>query len=224
MARFLDRADAGRQLAALLRKRGLQGGVVLGIPRGGMPVVAEVARALGAELGVVVARKLRAPYQPELAVGAVTADGGLWVNEQLAADVGADAKYLAEEQERQVGEACRREEEFNGGRRPVVEGRTVIIVDDGIATGATAIAAVRAMRTRGARKVTLAIPVGPPDAVQAMRAEADDVVCLACEADFHAVGQFYADFPIDGKSGDGFFSYLAELRRSQSTGPGMSST
>ncbi len=174
MTRFLDRADAGRQLGALLRTRGLEGGVVLGIPRGGVPVALEVARALGAELGVVVARKLRAPYQPELAVGAVTADGGLWVNERLAAEVGADAKYLAEEQERQVREARRREEEFDGGRRPVVEGRTVIVVDDGIATGATAIAALRAMRTRGAGKIILAIPVGPPDTVQAMRAEADE--------------------------------------------------
>ena len=214
MTRFLDRADAGRQLGALLRKRGLEGGVVLGIPRGGVPVALEVARALGAELGVVVARKLRAPYQPELAVGAVTADGGLWVNERLAAEVGADAKYLAEEQERQVREARRREEEFDGGLRPVVEGRTVIVVDDGIATGATAIAALRAMRTRGAGKVILAIPVGPPDTVQAMRAEADNVICLASEADFHAVGQFYVDFRLNERSGDGFFGYVIEQSRS----------
>lgn len=216
MTRFLDRADAGRQLAALLLRRGLEGGVVLGIPRGGVPVALEVARALGAELGVVVARKLRAPYQPELAIGAVTADGGLWVNEQLAAAVGADPKYIAEERERQVREARLREEEFKGRRRPAVEGRTVIIVDDGIATGATAIGALRAMRERGAKKVILAIPVGSPETVQAMRAEADDVVCLVCDPDFRAVGQFYADFRLDEKSGEAFFSYVAEPSRSQS--------
>lgn len=144
----------------------------------------EVARALGAELGVVVARKLGAPYQPELAVGAVTADGGLWVDEQLAAEVGADAKYLAEEQERQVLEARRRQEAVDGSHRPVVEGRTLIVVDDGIATGATAIAAMRAMRTRGAGKVILAVPVGPPETVQAMRTEADDVILPGLRAGF----------------------------------------
>ena len=154
----------------------------------------EVARELGAELGVVVARKLGAPYQPELAVGAVTADGALWVNQPLATEVGADAKYLAEEQGRQVAEACRREEEFDGSRRPDVQGRTVIVVDDGIATGATAIAALRSMRNRGAARVILAVPVAPPDTVQAMRAEADEVICVAPEPDFYAVGQFYVDF------------------------------
>lgn len=194
MTRFLDRADAGRQLAALLKKRGLQGGVVLGIPRGGVPVALEVARELGAELGVVVARKLGAPHQPELAVGAVTADGAIWVNQPLAVEVGADANYLRDEQQRQAAEACRREEEFDGSRRLEVKDRTVIVVDDGLATGATAIAALRSMRNRGAAKVILAVPVAPPATVRAIRAEADDVICLAAEPEFYAVGQFYVDF------------------------------
>lgn len=215
MTRFLDRADAGIQLASLLQMRGLEGGVVLGIPRGGVPVAAEVARALGAELGIVVAHKLGAPNQPELAVGAVTADGGLWVNEQLAAQVGADSKYLAEEEARQVREARRREEEFDGSRRLSVVGRTVIVVDDGLATGATAIAALRAMRERGAGRVILAIPVGPPDTIQAMRAEADDVICLASEPDFYAVGQFYVDFrPVPDHEVRAILDRFAGTRRS----------
>ncbi len=195
MKRYRDRVDAGRQLAAALAERGYERPVVLGIPRGGLPVAAEVARALHGQLGVVVARKLRAPAQPELAIGAVTADGAAWVNAQLARDTGADDRYLEREMAHQVAEARHREELFDGHRRPPVEGRVVIIVDDGLATGATARAAARSMRASGAAKVVLAVPVAPPESVRELAAEVDEVVCPRVEMDFWAIGQFYDAFP-----------------------------
>jgi predicted phosphoribosyltransferase/dienelactone hydrolase len=191
---FRDRHDAGRQLAEALRPLALQHPVVLGIPRGGVPVAAEVAEALGGELGVVVARKLRAPGYPELAIGAVTADGAAYINEAVAHDVGATASYIETETERQRQEAARREESFDGHRRPPVAGRAVVVVDDGIATGATAIAAVRAMKQAGASRVILAVPVSPPESFSMLSGECDEVVCPNVVEDFYAVGQFYADF------------------------------
>ena len=194
MTQFRDREDAGKRLSHLLAGKKIEHPIVLGIPRGGVPVAAEVARALGGELGVVVARKLRAPGQPELAIGAVSASGVAYINHRLAEECGADDRYLAEEQERQAEEARRREAEFDSHRHAPVSGRTVIVVDDGIATGATAIAALRSIKWAGARRVILAVPVGPPDTIEAMRKEADEVYCLAIEPDFFAIGQFYVDF------------------------------
>src|SRR5690606_6808559 len=191
---YRDRKDAGVQLAAALKKRGYENPVVLGIPRGGVAVAAEVARALKGELGVVVARKLGAPWNPELAIGATTANGATYINEAVAAQVGAGQRYIEAETRRQIEEAKRREELFNGSRRPNVAGRTVIVVDDGLATGATAIAAVRSMKAEGAERVVLAIPVAPPETVQRLRQEADEVVCLDEDPAFFAVGQFYMEF------------------------------
>ncbi len=194
MVLFRDRVDAGKQLAKALQGRGIERPLVLAIPRGGVPVAAEVAEVLGGELGVVVARKLGAPGQPELAIGAITSDGVCYLNERLVDETGARGRYLAEEQGRQAAEARRREEAFDGQMRPPAKGRDVIVVDDGIATGATAIAAVRSMKGAGARRVILAVPVGPPETIEKMRSEADEVVCVAVERDFWAIGQFYADF------------------------------
>jgi putative phosphoribosyl transferase len=194
MIQFRDREDAGRRLAQLLVGKKIEHPIVLGIPRGGVPVALEVARALRGELGVVVARKLRAPGQPELAIGAVSSTGVAYINHRLAEECGADERYLADEQARQTEEASRREAEFDGHRHAPVSGRTVIVVDDGIATGATAIAALRSMRWAGAKRVIFAVPVGPPETIETMRREADEVYCLAVEPDFFAIGQFYADF------------------------------
>jgi putative phosphoribosyl transferase len=191
---FQDRQDAGRQLAALIQASDIEHPVVLGIPRGGVPVAAEVARVLDADLGVVVARKLGAPMQPELAIGAITADGVSYINDELVAQVGIDEDYLAAEQARQAAEARRREEEFDSRQRPDVVGRPVIIIDDGVATGATAIAAVRSLKAAGATPVIFAVPVGPPHTIDQLRTEADRVICLVEEPDFWAVGQFYLDF------------------------------
>ena len=194
MALFRDRRDAGRELARLLGKLGIARPVVLGIPRGGVPIGAEIVRELGGELGVAVARKLGAPMQPELAIGAVTADGVAYINERIAAETGADDRYIDAEKARQAAEARRREEAFGGHRRPNVAGRDVVIADDGIATGATAIAALRSMRAAGAARVILAVPVGPPHTIEALRSEADEVACAHEQADFFAIGQFYDDF------------------------------
>jgi len=191
---FQDREDAGSRLGELLRKCDLEGAVVLGIPRGGVIVAAKVAEALGGELGVVVARKLRAPENPELAIGAVTSDGSSFVDPRSLRVLGIDATYLDAERKRQAEEAKRREAAFDGHRRPPVSGRKVIIVDDGIATGATAVAAVRAVRGAGASKVVLAAPVASAERADMLRQEADLVVCLIEDPELFAVGQYYMDF------------------------------
>lgn len=194
MTLFTDRRDAGRRLGAELAARNFREPIVLGIPRGGVPVAAEVAAALDAPLGVITARKLRAPYQPELAIGAVTADGVRWVNERLVREVAAGGDYLERETAYQAEEAARRERAFDGSRRPPVQGRTVILVDDGIATGATVLAAARSLRAAKAGHVVVAVPVGPPETIAALQSEADEVVCLSVEPDLLAIGQFYIDF------------------------------
>jgi predicted phosphoribosyltransferase/dienelactone hydrolase len=191
---YRDRKHAGQHLAAALKERGFENPVVLGIPRGGVPLAGEVAQELKGELGVVVARKLGAPWDPELAIGATTAIGATYINEAVAAEVGADKRYIEAETKKQIEEAKRREELFDGSRRPRIAGRTVIVVDDGIATGATAVAAVRALKAEDAERVVLAIPVGPPETVRKLREEADEVVCLDENPGFFAVGQFYAEF------------------------------
>jgi putative phosphoribosyl transferase len=192
---FRDRRDAGARLAERLAGLKGQDVLVLGIPRGGVPVADEIARRLGAELDVVVARKLGAPGQPELALGAVTANGGRVQNDELIAESGVPASYLAAVTEQQMAEARRRQERFRGGAPPPrVAGRTVLVVDDGLATGATMRAAVRSLRRQGAGRVVVAVPVGSREACAALRAEADEVVCLSEPAFFWAVGLHYEDF------------------------------
>jgi predicted phosphoribosyltransferase len=195
---FQDREDAGSRLGELLRECNLEGAVVLGIPRGGVLVAAKVAEALGGELGVVVARKLRAPDNPELAIGAVTSDGSSYIDARTMRALGIESRYLEVEHDLQAEEARRREELFDGHRRPRVAGRKVIIVDDGIATGATAVAAVRAMRAAGASEVVMAAPVASAERADMLRTQADRVVCLIEDPELFAVGQYYADFrPIE---------------------------
>lgn len=168
--------------------------IVLGIPRGGIPVAAVVAKALGLPLGAVVARKLGAPYQPELAIGAVASDGTMYLDNHIASLSGADPAYIEAERARQAYEAERRERRFDGAKAGSLAAATAIVVDDGVATGATAIAAIRSLRARGASQVIMAVPVGPPDTIERLRREADEVVCIREEPDFFAVGQFYEEF------------------------------
>jgi len=192
---FRNRVHAGEVLAGAVREhRFPEPLVILGIPRGGVAVAAEMARRLGAPLGVIVARKLRAPHQPELAIGAVTASGATYVDQSIVSEAGADERYLAREKELQVGEARRREEAFDGVHRPALEGATVVVVDDGIATGSTAIAALRSVRGAGAARVVLAVPVAHPRAIGLLRNEADDIVCPLVDPGLYAVGQYYLDF------------------------------
>ncbi|HEU5303933.1 MAG TPA: phosphoribosyltransferase [Gemmatimonadales bacterium] len=192
---FRDRIDAGRQLAKRLEVFRQESPVVLAIPRGGVPVGAEVARLLDAELDVIVARKLGAPFQPELAIGAVTADGERLLNQDIVGQIGVDAAYLDQVTKREVEEARRREQRFRGGRAPVdVTGHTAILVDDGLATGATMRAAARSLRKRQPARLIVAVPVGSREACAALRTDADEVVCLAEPDPFYAIGLYYERF------------------------------
>lgn len=192
---FRDRRDAGRRLGmALLQYKG-ENPYILAIPRGGVVVGYEVAAALDAPLDIVVPRKLRAPHNPELAIGAVAHDGSIYLDERLARELGVDEEYLLREVEAQKEEIRRRMALYRGDRPfPSLEERCAIVVDDGIATGSTMIVALRAIRGVRPKKLVAAIPVAPPEGVERLRQEADDVVCLATPVLFYAVGQFYEDF------------------------------
>ena len=193
---YIDRDDAGRQLGEAVRASVHAGDlIVLGLPRGGVPVAAAVATALGAPLDVLVVRKVGVPGQPELAMGAVAAGGvEARVAEVLALLPGAARQFNAvAERERQ--EVARREHAYRGARPPLeLAGRTVVLVDDGLATGATMEAAVRACRAGGAARVVVAVPVGAPDSVARLKLLADAVVCIQQPAGFAAVGQWYRAF------------------------------
>jgi putative phosphoribosyl transferase len=192
---FRDRIDAGRALAERLGMYRGKDILVLGIPRGGMPVAAEVARRLGAELDVLVARKLGAPGQPELAIGAVTANGGEFVDEEMVAYLGVSEAYLQRVRQEQVGEARRREGRFRGDRPAErIRDRIVMLVDDGLATGATMRAAARSVRKHRPAFLVVAVPVGSREACAALREEADEVVCPLVPEFFGAVGYFYENF------------------------------
>lgn len=194
MTGFFDRVDAGRRLALLLEHLRGQDVVVLGLPRGGVPVAFEVARHLGAPLDVIVVRKLGIPYQPEVAMGAIGEGGFRFLDRDMAAraTVGADEVRAVETSERAALEA--RVDRLRWGRERIsLTGRIAVVVDDGIATGATAHVACDVARHLGAARVVLAVPVAPPD-VAGRFPSADEVVCVTTPASFRAVGQFYRDF------------------------------
>jgi putative phosphoribosyl transferase len=192
---FRDRRDAGRRLAQALEAYRLRRPYVLAIPRGGIVVGYEVARALDAPLGVVIPRKLRAPYNPELAIGAVAHDGSVYYDTPLFGTLKVPEDYLKDEIAFQLEEIRRREAAYRGDRPPPpLGGRAAIVVDDGIATGSTMIAALRAVRKVGPAAVIAAVPVAPPEGCESLRAEADEAVCLHTPMAFYAVGQFYDDF------------------------------
>lgn len=192
---FRDRQDAGEALAKRLERHRRTHALVLGLPRGGVPVAAQVARALDADLDVVVSRKLGSPVSAELAIGAVTANGGRFLNEDVIRMLNVSDANLAAVTETQQAEARRREALFRGPRpAPVIAGRTVILVDDGLATGATMRAAVRSVRQQQPKRLVVAVPVGSPEACAALRGEADEVVCLYEPGHFGAVGYFYENF------------------------------
>jgi len=194
---FANRAEAGRELARAVRALHPADPVVIALPRGGVPVAAEVARALHAPLDLVLVRKIGAPMQPEIALAAVV-DGeppDVVIDEEVKAMTGASREYVQQQLPDALRELARRRTVYLKGRPPLaLAGKTAIVVDDGIATGTTVRAALAALRHRRPARLVLAVPVAPRDAVAALRAEVDDLVCLQQPAWFNAVGSHYVDF------------------------------
>lgn len=192
---FRDRRDAGRRLAVELAGYRDQDPLVLGLPRGGVPVAYEVARALGARLDVWVVRKVGAPYQPELGIGAVAEGGELVLNRRTMAILGIPMEQARQLAEDQMAEVERRVRHFRGDHpAPAIDGRTVLLVDDGIATGGTMQAAIRAVRGRGPKRLVLAVPVAASDTLERLRPEVDDVVCIESTPYLSAIGLWYRNF------------------------------
>jgi putative phosphoribosyl transferase len=194
---FRDRADAGRKLAALLQHLKDKDPVVLALPRGGVAIGREVASGLGAPLDVVLVRKIGVPWQPELALGAVSdgAEPQIFIDEGLQQTLAIPEEFVREETARQLAELERRRRIYCADRPPVaVAGRTAIVVDDGIATGATMRVALRAVQRRGPTHLVLAAPVAAPETLAALAAEADETVCALTPAGLGAIGYYYDDF------------------------------
>ena len=208
---FTDRQQAGRQLAEQLQRFGSESPVVLALPRGGVPIGFEVAKQLEAPLDLVLVRKIGVPFQRELAYGAIV-DGEqpqIVVNEDVEAFLHLSKEFLDEQSKRELAEIARRRELYLAGRpRPGIEHRTVLVVDDGIATGMTVRASLKALRRGGAKKLVLAVPVAPEDTIKKLHEDADEIVCLATPRHSYAISQFYRDF--DQVSDDEVVSLLKQ--------------
>lgn len=193
---FKDQVSAGELLAEKLQEYKGKKAIILAIPRGGVATGSGVAKKLGLPLEVIVTRKIGAPDNPELAIGAVgETEGSLWLNGKLVKELGVSQDYLDSEIKIQKLEIKRREKVYREGREPLdLKKKTVILVDDGLATGATMMAAVREVRNMGAGKVVVAVPVAAPDTIERLKKEADEVICLETPSLFFAVGQWYENF------------------------------
>ncbi len=194
---FADRHEAGRRLGEAVARLDLAEPLVLALPRGGVPVAYEVARRLMAPLDILVVRKLGAPGHRELALGAIVGGAAPQTvfNEDVVAAMRPSAEYMATEIAEQRTELARRRQAYTGGRpEPDLNGRTVVLVDDGIATGASVRVALLGLKQAGVARLVLAVPVGPPEVIEQLREAADEVVCLLAPERFRAVGEWYADF------------------------------
>jgi len=195
MTFFSDRAEAGKQLASALSNFADKNAIVLAIPRGGVVVGYEISKPLRLPLDVIIPRKIGAPDNPELAIGAMTEDGTIILDKSLVSYLGVSEGYIKAESERQKHEINRRLKMYRQNEPyPNLKGKDVIIVDDGIATGSTMKAALASVKNRGAKSVTIAVPVGPPSTIEDLKRQADSVVCLNMPEYFGAIGQFYGDF------------------------------
>jgi putative phosphoribosyl transferase len=214
--RFADRREAGRLLAQQLSDYRSRKAVVLGIPRGGIIVAQELAHALEADMDIVLAHKLRTPGRAELAMGSVAEDGKLFLNEEVVSELGIDKTYVQQERARQMAEIKRRTELFRYSHPKVrLAGRIVIVTDDGVATGATTQAALRAVRLERPEKLIAALPVGPEDTIVRLSEDVDEMICLRAPPFFSAVGQFYVRFePVEDEE------VLAILKEEQPGGGG----
>ena len=191
---FENRTSAGERLADTLASEGVDADVVLAIPRGGLPVGRPVADRLGVPLGVVVASKIGAPGNPEYALGAVAEDGTVWLDDDAVERLAVDEAYLGSERERERAVAAEKAESYRQGPRPSFAGERVVVVDDGVATGATMRACLQLVRDDGPELLVVAVPVGPPDTLAALGGTADRVVAVERPARFRAVGAHYRDF------------------------------
>jgi len=213
-ALFRDREDAGRRLAERLAKYRDEDPVVLALPRGGVPVGYEVARALKAPLDVFIARKLGAPNQPELGIGAVAQDGTLVLNERIVEEIGVSKEYVQRIAAEEMEEARWRIKLFRGERpEPEIRVRTAILVDDGIATGVTTRAAMKALRRRDPRRLVLAVPVCAARTAEALRKEVDELICLEARSDLMSIGLWYRNF--EQISDEEVIELLERARREQ---------
>ncbi|MFZ5899131.1 MAG: phosphoribosyltransferase [Bacillota bacterium] len=210
---FQDRVEAGRLLAAELREIGpIRDGIVVAVPRGGVVVGAEVAKALDTPMDIIVPRKIGAPFNPEAAVGAVTEDGTAIFDERALKLLGLTRESLEETVKAQLAEIARRTMLYRSGRDPLpLKGKTVILVDDGVATGYTTLAALRSVKKARPAKVILAVPVAPPDTAEMLSGEVDEMVCLFTPEPFYAVGQFYRRF--DQTTDEEVIALLSRHRR-----------
>lgn len=191
---FVNRFDAGQQLAEALEGRRGQNIIIYAIPRGGVVVAAEVAKTLQAPLDLVIPRKIGAPNNPELAIGAIAGEGDLVLNEHLVNTLGVTPEYLEKAEAEELAEIERRQSLYL--RRPPLDakGRVAVVIDDGLATGFTALAGIVALRRKEPAELVMAIPVAPQETVEIIQAKVDDLVCLDIPETFYAVGQFYRDF------------------------------
>jgi len=219
---FLNRTEVGKLLADRILRMNLENPVVLAIPRGGVVVAREIALAIGAKLDLVITRKIGFPGQPEFAIGAVTQDGEMIVDENIIKGYGISRDYLKQESARQKNEILERMRKYRGeSPYPDLAGKTVIIVDDGIATGNTMLAAIESIRRKKPGKIILAIGVAPPETVNRLSKAVDQVVCLDTPEPFYAIGEFYEQFEQveDDEVKEALKEVDSSLKKARSSGP-----
>jgi len=206
-SRFKDRTEAGEKLGETLRDRRVDADLVLAIPRGGLPIGRAVADVLGVPLDIVVAQKIGAPGNPEYAIGAVASDGTVWRNEDAFVGNRIDEEYFETQREAKAETAREKAAQYRGDRPdPTLLGKTVVVVDDGVATGSTIKACLQTLRETAVERIVVAVPVGPPETIRGLEEMADEVVCLDTPRDFRGVGQFYERF--DQVSDEEAIAYL----------------